>query len=93
MRAPKAPKHRRFRHPSESNLILWLLLFRIGFCNLILSAQAMAEGTADYEKWMTETRKMFVGNYAGCKTIEHNIVAMTEDRRCFSRCHAPPWHG
>lgn len=58
------------------------VLFRIGFCNLILSAQAMAEGTADYEKWMTETRKRFVGNYAGCKTIEHNIASMTEDKRC-----------
>eukprot|EP01043_Picozoa_sp_COSAG02_P066912 COSAG02_NODE_10568_length_1911_cov_2.064570_2_plen_88_part_00 len=58
------------------------MLCRIGFCNLILSAQAMAEGTADYEKWMTETRKRFVGNYAGCKTIEHNIACMTEDKRC-----------
>ena len=55
---------------------------QIGFCNLILSAQAMAEGTAEYERWMTETRKGFVGNYAGCKTVEHNLALMTQDNRC-----------
>eukprot|EP01046_Picozoa_sp_COSAG06_P090181 COSAG06_NODE_36525_length_446_cov_0.755043_1_plen_31_part_00 len=30
---------------------------------------------------MTATRKKFVGAYAGCKTIEQNIAAMTQDLR------------
>ena len=54
---------------------------RIGFCNLILSAQAMAEGTEEYARWMTDTRKRYVGNYQGCRTIEQNIATMTQDNR------------